>query len=97
MIKSADDTCVALKCNQYFFSIFFKLLHFIEGRNFSEGEENSKTNLYLTLELAHLKQSEFAKSRTQHSKEDHAIFTERSSSDNEGVQAIAVPNGSKHL
>ena len=54
MIKSAD-ACVALKCNQYFFNYYILL----KEETFSEGKKNSKTNLYLTLELAHLKQSEF--------------------------------------
>ena len=54
MIRLAD-TCVALKYNQRFF-IYYILL---KEETFSEGKTNSKTNLYLTLELAHLKQSEF--------------------------------------
>ena len=36
--------------------IFFCYI-LLKEETFSEGKKNSKTNLYLTLELAHLKQS----------------------------------------
>ena len=52
------DACVALKCNQYFFVTFYW-----RKKLFPRGKKNSKTNLYLTLELAHLKQSEFTENQ----------------------------------
>ena len=91
MIRLAD-ACVALKCNQYFLNYYILL----KEETFSQGKKNSKTNLYFTLELTHLKQSDFRKAG--HSIPNKIMPSlQRGHPETTNCTTIPVLNGSKQL